>query len=71
MIREKKTKNPILSLFRRKIEDKNFKEGYQYLVEDTSDESKKSFNIFRFVFSQIINSFKINFIIIIQNYHLF
>ena len=24
MIREKKTKNPILSLFRRKIEDKNF-----------------------------------------------
>ncbi len=41
-----------------KIEDKNFKEGYQYLVEDTSEESKKSFNIFRFVFSQIINSFK-------------
>ena len=41
-----------------KIEDKNFKDSYQYLVKDTSDESKKSFNIFRFVFSQIANSFK-------------
>ena len=41
-----------------KIEDRNFKDNYKYLIEDTSEDSKKSFNIFRFAATNLANSFK-------------
>ena len=41
-----------------KIEDSAYKESSQYLIRDTAVDAKKSFNIFRFVLNQLIDSFK-------------
>ena len=40
-----------------KIEDSAYKESSQYLIRDTAVDAKKSFNIFRFVLNQLIDSF--------------
>lgn len=41
-----------------KIEDQEYKNSNQYLIHDTSESAKKSFNIFRFIYNQLIDSFK-------------